>query len=68
LQPAYIETARLHEIASSMRRFDKRAPQIPLGRLGTEEDCAKVAVDFLCTGLSDYEQPDHQHLRRMIKF
>ena len=32
---------------------DRLLPQIPLGRLGLPEDCAKV-VEFLVTDLSDY--------------
>jgi 3-oxoacyl-[acyl-carrier protein] reductase len=55
IAPAYIETARLHEIAFKHEAIRQNVlSQIPLGRLGTEEDCTKVAVDFLCTDLSDY--------------
>jgi len=55
IAPGYIETARLREIAFKHDAIrDNILSQIPLGRLGTEEDCAKVAVDFLCTELSDY--------------
>jgi 3-oxoacyl-[acyl-carrier protein] reductase len=55
IAPAYIETARLREIAFKHEAIRESVlVQIPLGRLGTEEDCARVAVDFLCTELSDY--------------
>jgi 3-oxoacyl-[acyl-carrier protein] reductase len=55
IAPAYIETARLREIAFKHEAIRESVlAQIPLGRLGTEEDCARVAVDFLCTDLSDY--------------
>jgi 3-oxoacyl-[acyl-carrier protein] reductase len=55
IAPAYIETARLHEIAFKHEAIRNNVlSQIPLGRMGTEKDCAKVAVDFLCTELSDY--------------
>ncbi len=54
IAPAYIETARLRE---KVFRHDaireSILAQIPLGRLGTTEDCAKV-VEFLCTDQSDY--------------
>jgi 3-oxoacyl-[acyl-carrier protein] reductase len=55
IAPAFIGTARLMK-----RRFDAEPGQlqeleksIPLGRIGTTEDCAKV-VEFLVTDLSDY--------------
>jgi NAD(P)-dependent dehydrogenase (short-subunit alcohol dehydrogenase family) len=54
IAPAYIKTARLWDkvFKHDAIREDVLA-QIPLGRLGTEEDCAKV-VEFLCTDQSDY--------------
>ena len=55
IAPAYIGTNRLME-----RSFNKNPGQlealeksIPIGRVGTEEDCARV-VEFLVTDLSDY--------------
>ncbi|RJP16118.1 MAG: SDR family oxidoreductase [Candidatus Abyssobacteria bacterium SURF_5] len=55
IAPAYIETARLREIAFKHDAIRQNVlAQVPLGRLGTEDDCAKVAVDFLCTDLADY--------------
>jgi NAD(P)-dependent dehydrogenase (short-subunit alcohol dehydrogenase family) len=55
IAPAFIGTSRLME-----RSFNREPGQlealeksIPLGRIGTEEDCAKV-VEFLVTDLSDY--------------
>jgi NAD(P)-dependent dehydrogenase (short-subunit alcohol dehydrogenase family) len=55
IAPAYIGTERLMQ-----RSFNRQPGQlealektIPLGRIGTEEDCAKV-VEFLVTDLSDY--------------
>ena len=54
IAPAYIETARLREIAFKHDAIRENVlSQIPMGRLGTTEDCAKV-VEFLCTDLSDY--------------
>ncbi len=54
IAPAYIETARLHETVFKHDAIRESVlAQIPLGRLGTPEDCAKV-VEFLCTDLSDY--------------
>lgn len=54
IAPAYIKTARLWEIAFKHDAVrENLVAQIPLGRLGTPEDCAKV-VEFLCTDLSDY--------------
>lgn len=54
IAPGYIETARLREIAFKHDVIRENVlAQIPLGRLGTTEDCAKV-VEFLCTDLSDY--------------
>jgi NAD(P)-dependent dehydrogenase (short-subunit alcohol dehydrogenase family) len=55
IAPAFIGTGRM------MQRNFKMTPggleaiekNIPLGRIGTEEDCAKV-VEFLVTDLSDY--------------
>jgi NAD(P)-dependent dehydrogenase (short-subunit alcohol dehydrogenase family) len=55
IAPAFIGTNRLME-----RSFNKNPGQlealektIPIGRIGTEEDCARV-VEFLVTDLSDY--------------
>lgn len=55
IAPAFIGTNRLME-----RSFNRNPGQlealeksIPLGRIGTEEDCARV-VEFLVTDLSDY--------------
>jgi 3-oxoacyl-[acyl-carrier protein] reductase len=54
IAPAYIETARLREKVFKHDAIRERIlEQIPLGRLGTTEDCAKV-VEFLCTDSSDY--------------
>ncbi len=54
IAPAYIETARLREIAFKHEAIRESVlSQTPLGRMGTEDDCAKV-VEFLCTDLSDY--------------
>lgn len=54
IAPAYIETARLREIAFKHEAIRESVlSQVPLGRMGTEDDCAKV-VEFLCTDLSDY--------------
>ena len=54
IAPAFIGTNRLMQ-----RSFDKNPGQlqaleqsIPIGRVGTEEDCARV-VEFLVTYLSD---------------
>jgi NAD(P)-dependent dehydrogenase (short-subunit alcohol dehydrogenase family) len=54
IAPAYIKTARLWEKVFKHDAIRESVlAQIPLGRLGTEEDCAKV-VEFLCTDQSDY--------------
>ncbi|UCD59277.1 MAG: SDR family oxidoreductase [Candidatus Hydrogenedentota bacterium] len=54
IAPAYIETARLREIAFKHEAIrEDILAQIPLGRMGTTEDCARV-IEFLCTDLSDY--------------
>ncbi|GAB4348702.1 MAG: 3-oxoacyl-[acyl-carrier-protein] reductase [Candidatus Abyssubacteria bacterium] len=54
IAPAYIETARLREIAFKYESIRQNLlSQIPLGRMGTVDDCAKV-IEFLCTDLSDY--------------
>jgi 3-oxoacyl-[acyl-carrier protein] reductase len=54
IAPAYIETARLREIAFKYESIrENLLSQIPLGRMGTTDDCAKV-IEFLCTDLSDY--------------
>lgn len=54
IAPAHIETARLREIVFKYDAIrESTLQQIPLGRLGTVDDCAKV-VEFLCTDLSDY--------------
>jgi len=54
IAPAHIKTARLWE---NVFKYDgireSILAQIPMGRLGTPEDCAKV-VEFLVTDLSDY--------------
>jgi 3-oxoacyl-[acyl-carrier protein] reductase len=54
IAPGWILSSRA--VASGRDSEEMRArllPQIPLGRLGTPEDCAKV-VEFLVTDLSDY--------------
>ncbi len=50
LAPALIETSRAFAQFPSRRDAGKN---IPLGRIGVPEDCAKV-VEFFCTDLSDY--------------
>lgn len=54
IAPGWILSSRA--VAGGRDSEDTRArllPQIPLGRLGLPEDCAKV-VEFLVTDLSDY--------------
>ncbi|MBI1929151.1 SDR family oxidoreductase, partial [Candidatus Poribacteria bacterium] len=54
IAPGWILSSRA--IASGRNSPETRQrlePQIPLRRLGTPEDCAKV-VEFLVTDLSDY--------------
>ena len=54
IAPGHIRTARLWENVFKHDAIRENIlAQIPLGRLGTEEDCAKV-VEFLCTDQSDY--------------
>jgi len=55
IAPGYIGTARLMQRSYSAKlgRYEAILETIPLGRLGTPEDCAKV-VEFLVTDLSDY--------------
>ena len=50
LAPALIETSRAFAQFPSRRDAGKN---IPMGRVGVPEDCAKV-VEFFCTDLSDY--------------
>jgi len=54
IAPAHIKTARLWEKVFKHDAIRESVlAQIPMGRLGTPEDCAKV-VEFLVTDLSDY--------------
>jgi 3-oxoacyl-[acyl-carrier protein] reductase len=49
--PGYIATGRL--LAMAGPRLDSILANIPMGRIGTPEDCAGV-IEFLTTDLSDY--------------
>ena len=51
IAPGYIGTTSWNLSLGQVE--DVLIPQIPLGRKGTPEDCAKV-IEFLATGLSDY--------------
>ena len=51
IAPGYIGTASWNLSLGQVE--DVLIPQIPLGRKGTPEDCAKV-IEFLATDLSDY--------------
>jgi 3-oxoacyl-[acyl-carrier protein] reductase len=51
IAPGVIQTARIVKLMGS--RGNRQAESIPLRRMGTVEDCAKV-VEFLTTDLSDY--------------
>jgi len=55
IAPAFIGTARLMQRSFNAEpgRLEAVKERIPLGRIGTPEDCAKV-VEFLVTDLSDY--------------
>jgi len=55
IAPAFIGTARLMQrsLDTEPGRLEAVKERIPLGRIGTPEDCAKV-VEFLVTDLSDY--------------
>jgi 3-oxoacyl-[acyl-carrier protein] reductase len=55
IAPAFIGTDRLMQQSFNKRpgRLEALEKTIPLGRVGTPEDCAKV-VEFLVTDLSDY--------------
>ena len=50
LAPAWVTTSRS---AAQFPEREEQAKRIPLQRLGTPEECAKV-VEFFCTDLSDY--------------
>lgn len=52
IAPGYIVTARLKKLFDQIGT-DRVTSMVPLGRLGTVEDCAKV-IEFLSTDLSDY--------------
>jgi 3-oxoacyl-[acyl-carrier protein] reductase len=51
IAPGFIQTAMTEELSESVR--DNIAGRIPLNRLGTPEDVAKLVL-FLCTDDSDY--------------
>ena len=51
IAPGFIQTAMTDELSESVR--ESIAGQIPLNRLGTPEDVAKLVL-FLCTDDSDY--------------
>ncbi|MFZ7119623.1 MAG: SDR family NAD(P)-dependent oxidoreductase [Eubacteriaceae bacterium] len=51
ITPGYISTVKWD--AHFNRQIDELIKKVPLGRVGTTEDCAKV-VEFLATDLSDY--------------
>jgi NAD(P)-dependent dehydrogenase (short-subunit alcohol dehydrogenase family) len=55
IAPAFIGTARLMKRSMDAKpgQLEAIKKMIPLGRIGTPEDCAKV-VEFLVTDLSDY--------------
>ena len=55
IAPAFIGTGRLMQrnFNAQPGQLEELVKTIPLGRIGTEEDCAKV-VEFLVTDLSDY--------------
>ncbi|MBA7522841.1 3-oxoacyl-[acyl-carrier-protein] reductase [subsurface metagenome] len=55
IAPAFIGTARLMKRSRDTEpgQLETVQKMIPLGRIGTTEDCAKV-VEFLVTDLSDY--------------
>ena len=55
IAPAFIGTGRMMQrnFTSKPGQLEAIEKSIPLGRVGTEEDCAKV-VEFLVTDLSDY--------------
>ena len=49
--PGYIHTVKWD--AHFEEQFKELTEKVPMGRLGTTEDCAKV-IEFLATDLSDY--------------
>ena len=51
IAPSYVATT--HWLGGLGKIQDTLLPQIPMGRLGQPEDCAKV-VEFLATDLSDF--------------
>jgi len=51
IAPGYVTT--VNWMAGLGKIQDELVPQIPMGRLGTPEDCAKV-IEFLATDLSDF--------------
>ncbi len=55
IAPAFIGTGRMMQRSFNTRpgQLEAMEKAIPLGRVGTAEDCAKV-VEFLVTDLSDY--------------
>lgn len=53
IAPGVIQTARIVKLMGGEQRSNRQAEGIPLRRLGTVEDCAKV-VEFLTTDLSDF--------------
>lgn len=55
IAPAFIGTGRLMERSFNSKpgQLEALEKSIPIGRIGTVEDCAKV-VEFLVTDLSDY--------------
>jgi NAD(P)-dependent dehydrogenase (short-subunit alcohol dehydrogenase family) len=55
IAPAYIGTARLMQrnFSTNPGQLEALEKSIPLGRVGTPEDCARV-LEFLVTDLSDY--------------
>jgi Dehydrogenases with different specificities (related to short-chain alcohol dehydrogenases) len=51
IAPGYISTVKWD--AHFNNQLDELVKKVPLGRIGTTEDCAKV-IEFLATDLSDY--------------
>ena len=51
IAPGYVTT--VHWLGGLGKIQDDLVPQVPMGRLGQTEDCAKV-IEFLATDLSDF--------------
>src|SRR5262244_4111161 len=51
IAPGYVTT--VNWMGGLGKIQDELVPQVPMGRLGTPEDCARV-IEFLATDLSDF--------------